>query len=128
MVDGMARYLSVLDFGPLSVDGWLTRLIATELKVEEDNLLDEAQRQLVLAGGRVGLSTLEFALLKYLVDRAGTVVGRASILHDVWGYDDAGGSNVMEAVVSSLRHKLGDRSGVIETVRGLGYRFMPAGW
>jgi two-component system alkaline phosphatase synthesis response regulator PhoP len=41
----------------------------------------------------------------------------------VWGYDYAGGSNVIEANVRSLRRKLGDRATSIETVRGLGYRF-----
>jgi hypothetical protein len=127
VMNGVTRHLAVIDFGPLSVDGWLTKLIATELRVEEDTLLDAGQRQLVLATGRVDLSALEFGVLQYLVERAGTVVDRASLLQEVWGYDDAGGSNVMEAVVSSLRRKLGDRAAVIETVRGLGYRFVPSG-
>ena len=38
-------------------------------------------------------------------------------------HEYAGGSNVIEANVRSLRRKLGDRAGSIETVRGLGYRF-----
>jgi DNA-binding response OmpR family regulator len=42
----------------------------------------------------------------------------------VWGYDDAGGSNVIESVILSLRRKLGDRANAIETVRGVGYRFI----
>ena len=51
---------------------------------------------------------------------------RATLLRDVWGYDYAGGSNVIEALVKSLRRKLGDRAPAIETVRGLGYRFVPS--
>ena len=51
---------------------------------------------------------------------------RASLLRDVWGYDYAGGSNVIEALVKSLRRKLGDRASAIETVRGVGYRFVPS--
>ena len=47
---------------------------------------------------------------------------RAALLRDVWGYDWTGGSNVVEVVVSSLRRKLGDDAGTIETVRGVGYR------
>jgi DNA-binding response OmpR family regulator len=44
----------------------------------------------------------------------------------VWGYDYAGGSNIIEALVASLRRKLGERAAVIETVRGVGYRFVAA--
>ena len=50
-------------------------------------------------------------------------VSRGDLLHDVWGYEEPGGSNVLEANVKSLRRKLGDRSSSIETIRGLGYRF-----
>ena len=121
--DGVAYYAHVLDFGPASVDGWLTRIIATELQVNEDSILDVAQHQLVLDDRRVALTKLEFEVFKYLFERPGDVVERASLLRDVWGYDYAGGSNVIEALVKSLRRKLGDRASAIETVRGVGYRF-----
>lgn len=116
----------VLDFGPASVDGWLTRIVATELQVEDDSILDVAQHQLVLGDRRVPLTKLEFDVFQYLYERPGSVVERAALLRDGWGYDYAGGSNVIEALVKSLRHKLGDRSAAIETVRGLGYRFVVA--
>ena len=122
--DGIAYHSAQLDFGPSSVDGWLSRLVASELLIEEDSLLDVAQRQLVLAGRRVDLTRLEFELLNYLCQRAGKVVDRSSLLRDVWGYEYAGGSNVIETVVRSLRKKLGGRATAIETVRGLGYRFV----
>lgn len=61
--------------------------------------------------------------MSYLNQRHGTVVERVDLLRDVWGYDIAGGSNVLEANVKSLRRTLGDRSTSIETIRGLGYRF-----
>lgn len=124
MIDGVAYHAAVLDFGPASVDGWLTRIIATELRIEEDSLLDVAQRQLVLRDRRVDLTRLEFEVFRCLYDRPGTVVDRASLLREVWGYDDDRGSNVVDAQVKSLRRKLGERAGVIETVRGLGYRFV----
>jgi hypothetical protein len=124
---GVAYYAHVLDFGPASVDGWLTRIVATELQVDEDSILDVAQHQLVLADRRVALTKLEFEVFKYLYERPGNVVERAALLRDVWGYDYAGGSNVIEALVKSLRRKLGDRAAAIETVRGLGYRFIASG-
>ena len=122
-IDGVAYHLSLLDFGPTSVDGWLTRIIATELRIEEDTVLDPAQRQLVLDGRRVDLTKLEFEVFAYLYERRGRVVERSSLLRDVWGYDYAGGGNAIEALITSLRRKLGDRAASIETVRGLGYRF-----
>jgi hypothetical protein len=127
MFGGVAYYAHVLDFGPASVDGWLTRIVATELQVDEDSILDVAQHQLVLADRRVALTKLEFEVFKYLYERPGSVVERASLLRDVWGYDYAGGSNVIEALVKSLRRKLADRAAAIETVRGVGYRFVSSG-
>jgi DNA-binding response OmpR family regulator len=62
-------------------------------------------------------------VISYLHERQGTVVGRSELLRDVWGYDYAGGSNVIEANVRSLRRKLGSHASSIETVRGIGYRF-----
>ena len=121
--DGVPYYAAQNDFGPSSIDGWLARLVGAELQIEDDSILDPAQRQLVLDGQRVDLTKLEFDVISYLQQRQGLVVERASLLRDVWGYEYAGGSNVIEANVRSLRRKLGDRAGCIETVRGLGYRF-----
>ena len=122
-LDGVPYYPMMLDFGPASVDGWLSRLVALELQIEDDSILDVGQRQLVLDGRRVDLTKLEFGVISYLHERQGTVVGRSELLRDVWGYDDAGGSNVIEANVRSLRRKLGCHATSIETVRGIGYRF-----
>jgi DNA-binding winged helix-turn-helix (wHTH) protein len=121
---GVTYYLTFLDFGPASVDGWLTRVIAAELQVEDDSILDVAQRQLVLDGHRVDLTKLEFEVLNYLYQRPGKVVERSALLRDVWGYDYAASSNVIPALVASMRRKLGDHASAIETVRGLGYRFV----
>lgn len=123
-LDDMPYYAAVLDFGPASIDGWLSALVAAELRIDEGSILDVAQHQLVIDGRRVDLTNLEFALFNYLYERTGQVVERASILRDVWGTDYAGGSNVIEVLVGSIRRKLGDRSAAIETVRGMGYRFV----
>jgi hypothetical protein len=122
-LDGVAYHPLMLDFGPSSVDGWLSKLVASELQIEEDSILDLAQHQLVVDGRRVDLTKLEFEVINYLHERKGMVVERSELLRDVWGYEYAGGSNVIEANVRSLRKKLGDRAAAIETVRGLGYRF-----
>jgi len=118
---GVAYHVLALDLGPASVDGWLGRLVADDLELD-DEVLDERQRRLVVDGTPVDLTPLEFDLLRYLLDREGTAVERRAILRDVWGTDWTGGSNVIETVVSALRRKLGRHAGMIETVRGVGYR------
>jgi DNA-binding response OmpR family regulator len=116
------RYTSaMLDFGSASVDGWLASLGAAELGVEQE-MLDAQAHELVLDGQRVKLTKLEFEVFQYLYERKGVVVSRASLVEDVWGWKHTG-SNVVEAVVRTLRKKLGDRSAAIETIRGTGYRF-----
>jgi hypothetical protein len=121
--DGVPYYAAQNDFGPSSIDGWLAKLVGAELQIEDDSILDPVQHQLVLDGRRVDLTKLEFEVLSYLHQRQGKVVERSDLLRDVWGYEDSGGSNVIEANVRSLRRKMGDRADSIETVRGLGYRF-----
>ena len=111
------------DFGPSSIDGWLTDIAAREILIDDDALLDSDRRQLILDGNRVDLTKLEFDVLQYLHEREGRVVGRAALLRDVWGYHWSGGSNVVEVVISALRRKLGNSAGSLKTVRGAGYRF-----
>ena len=122
-VDGITYHLAVLDFGPSSVDGWLSGLVAAELGVDDAELLATSERQLVLDGQRVDLSRLEFDVMQFLYQHEGRPVQRRSIMKAVWGHDFDTSSNVLEAVVKSLRKKMGDRAHMIETVRGVGYRF-----
>jgi len=114
-------FCALLDFGPGSVDGWLAGLGAAELGIEPE-MLDSQSHELVLDGYRVKLTKLEFEVFRYLYTRKGTAVTRASLVEDVWGWKHTG-SNVIEAVMRTLRKKLGDKSKSIETIRGLGYRF-----
>jgi hypothetical protein len=113
---------AMLDFGASSVDGWLARLVAEELGVEQDGLLDCNARELVLNGKRVGLSKLEFGVMEYLQQHAGEAVPRVALLENVWQQSYDGGSNVVDVVVRGLRKKLGEMSAVVETVHGVGYR------
>lgn len=114
-----------LDFGPGSVDGWLARLAAAELGVRPAELLDVDNRELVLDDRRVPLTPLEFGVLHHLVAHKGRAVSRAALIEEVWGHRYAGGSNVVDVVVRSLRKKLGREAAALETVRGVGYRISP---
>jgi uncharacterized protein (DUF934 family) len=123
---GGAEYTSVcLDFGPASVDGWLSNLVSVELGIGDDGELDEEARELVVHGERVPLTPLEFGLFRHLRDRGGRAVSRPELLREVWGTQFSGGSNVVDAVVRSLRRKLGSEGKVVETVRASGYRLRP---
>ncbi len=119
---GQTYHWSVNDFGPESVDGWLAGLIAAELGIHDNRLLDRDAREAIVDGARVPLTRLEYAVLSYLDERRGRPVTRASLLNDVWGYTYEGGSNVVDAVVRTLRKKLGSQAAAIETVTGVGYR------
>ena len=127
VLDGVEYTTVVLDFGPGSVDGWLAALVAAELGLSDEPELDEVARELTVNGTRVALTPLEFGLLRHLREREGDAVARHELLTDVWGTEFTGGSNVVDAVVRSLRHKLGPGAVVVETVRGSGYR-LRADW
>ena len=114
------------DFGPGSIDGWLSEVVGRELGADEPTVLDPAARRLVLDGRPVDLSRLELDVLRHLQRREGIAVTREELLREVWGHEwTATSSNVVEAVVSGLRKKMGDRAAALQTVRGVGYRLGP---
>jgi two-component system, OmpR family, response regulator len=85
-----------------------------------DLTLDPAQRRVDLAGDVVGLTAREFALLEYLMRRAGEVVSKTELLDHVWEASVETAPNAVEVYIGYLRRKIGrDR---LETVRGAGYR------
>jgi hypothetical protein len=121
-IDGVTYHTAMLDFGPLSVDGWLAGLVADELGMEARELLDVDSHELAIGDRRVKLTKMEFEVFLYLYQRENKPVTRAALIEQVWGAKYAG-SNVIEAVVRSLRKKLGDQAASIETIRSVGYRF-----
>lgn len=87
--------------------------------------LDEANREIVLDGQRRPTTRLEYAVMLTLLQASGRVLTRDQMLAEIWGTPFAG-SNKVDAVVGSLRKKLGPFAASIETVTGHGYRFR--GW
>jgi DNA-binding response OmpR family regulator len=85
--------------------------------------VDLAAHRAVLLGREVPLSARELSLLATLIRHAGEVLSRRQLLHLVWDVDFDPGSNVVEVYVAALRRKIGPD--FIETVRGMGYRFVP---
>ena len=79
------------------------------------------------AGGEVELTSLEYALLEFLMLEQGKVVSRARILQNVWGAHEDPLTNVVDVYIRRLRARIDDRDGarLITTVRGRGYRLAP---
>jgi hypothetical protein len=132
LLDKVMQHTFRLDMGVDSVDGWLGNLLARETgsAMEESAgysaFLDEQAHELVINGSRISLTPLEFGVFAYLVARPNRAVARYELVEAVWGYGkEASTSNVVEAVVRSLRQKLKGHRNALETVRGVGYRYRP---
>ena len=70
----------------------------------------------------VVLTATEFRLLKLLMERKGRVQSRENLLVNVWNYDTDIETRTVDTHVRRVREKLGPHAGMIETVRGVGYR------
>lgn len=71
----------------------------------------------------IELTHMEFRLLVTLMERRGRVQTRERLLSDVWGIDSSVDTRTIDTHVKRLREKLGKPGRLIETVRGLGYKF-----
>jgi two-component system OmpR family response regulator len=92
-----------------------------------DLVLDPAAHTVARGDASIDLTPREFALLEYLMRRAGEAVSKGEILHHVWDAHYEGDANVVEVYVGYLRRKIdvpfGEQS--VQTVRGAGYRLVP---
>ena len=87
-----------------------------------DLSLDRETREVSRAGRTVELTPREFELLEMFIGHPRQVFSREAILNRIWGYEYEGDANVIEAHVSALREKLGDRDRtLIRSIRGVGY-------
>lgn len=104
------------------------RRCSTEAAVEEvfeqgAICLDAARHRCLVDGAEAPLTAKEFNLLRELMSRPGRVVTRESLLERVWGSDVTVTSRTIDTHLKRLREKLGRSGNLIETVRGVGYRF-----
>ena len=83
--------------------------------------LDTAGRKVWVDGEPVELTTTEFDLLRVLAEHRGMVLSREQLLDKVWGADYFGEIRVVDVHLGHVRQKLG--VDLIDTVRGVGYRF-----
>ncbi|MFN8611269.1 MAG: response regulator transcription factor [Vulcanimicrobiota bacterium] len=88
--------------------------------------LDLVARQARLSGVLLDLTGREFSILELLATHANQVVTRAQIWEQAWETGSEPASNVVDVYVGYVRQKLGEGRGLIQTVRGLGYRLSVA--
>ncbi|MDT3767329.1 response regulator transcription factor [Gleimia hominis] len=94
--------------------------------IAQDVRVDVNAHRAFLGDEELQLTVKEFELLRVLVREAGNVVGRETLMREVWGSDPTGSTKTLDMHVSWLRRKLGDdamRPRYISTVRGMGFRF-----
>lgn len=86
-------------------------------------LLNSASREVQVEGKDVELTAIEFDLLMHLLMNEGKVMSREKILQNVWMDEVLVIDRVVDVHINSLRKKLASASSMIETVRGIGYKF-----
>ncbi len=104
------------------VDDRAPRVVVGDLELDPSTLGVER------GGRRIRLTAREFALLELLARHPGQVFAQDRLIEALWDADFAAESNIVEVYIHSLRRKVdnGRRDGLIETVRGSGYRLRPA--
>jgi len=97
----------------------------TAPKYEDTRLtVDFADMRVLCEGDDVKLTRKEFALLSHLIKNTGRVATRQQLLDNVWGYSYFGDTRTLDVHIRRLRQKMGECGGSIETVVGVGYRFI----
>jgi len=97
-------------------------IVLGRILVFGDLSLDRETREVTRGERTVALTPREFELLELFIGHPRQVFSREAILNRIWGYEYVGDANVIEAHISALREKLGDRDRtLIRAVRGVGY-------
>jgi DNA-binding response OmpR family regulator len=91
-----------------------------------DLKIDWGKHVVSLMGNPVELTSKEYELLRALIDARGRVLGRETLLNDVWGYDRSLDieTRTVDLHISQLRRKLRHVADRILTVKNAGYRFV----
>lgn len=118
---------------PFSVRELILRakvILKKQNKDQEEKLLEFGSismnldaHKVVANGTEILLTALEFKLLKHLLKRKGRVQSRDQLLGDVWNLSTEVTTRTVDTHIKRLREKLGKSGDLIQTIRGVGYRF-----
>jgi two-component system phosphate regulon response regulator PhoB len=96
----------------------------SERMVFGDLTIDIPRHLVSWKGAALELTATEFKLLTTLAERRGRVQSRDQLLRDVWGYESLIDTRTVDTHMRRLREKLGPAARHLDTVRGVGYRFV----
>lgn len=118
---------------PFSVKEVIARVRAVLRRAEKDTIkkyadsrlsVDFEDMRVICCNTDVKLTRKEFSLLQYLIENLGRVATRQQLLDNVWGYSYFGDGRTLDVHIRRLRKKLGECADSVETVVGVGYRFI----
>lgn len=118
---------------PFSVKEVIARVRAVLRRVDDESVqkykddrisIDFVDLRVFCDGEEVKLTRKEFSLLTHLAKNTGRVATRQNLLDNVWGYSYFGDTRTLDVHIRRLRQKLGECGECIETVVGVGYRFV----
>lgn len=121
---------------PVSPQKLIVRIKANLKKLEKSNVqykpnqivigpvvIDREKYSIFIDKEEISLTRKEFDLIYYLANQQGKVINREVLLKEVWGEDIYVVERTVDVHVRKIREKLGDYANIIETVKGVGYRF-----
>ena len=101
----------------------------SELISTGELFLDTANREMWRQGdGEVHLTRTECCLLGVLMAHPGEIISHKTLMHEVWNTTYVGDVRILYVHIHALRRKMEGIGGVIDTVRGVGYRFRTWRW
>lgn len=86
-------------------------------------VIDFNSRIVTIDGRRVDITPKEYDLLSYMIQNKGVALTREKLITQIWGADFDGDDRTLDTHIKLLRKSLGNYSGCITTLRGVGYRF-----
>ena len=106
----------------------IRRTYSTEVFLKDENtfdglVVDNLSHRVTVDNIEINLSPKEFELLNYFILNKRIVLSREKILDALWGIDYFGDLRTVDTVIKRLREKLGEKSYLIATIRGTGYKF-----
>ena len=118
---------------PFSVKEVIARVRAVLRRAEKESApkyedprmsIDFEDMRVTCDGESIRLTRKEFALLEYLIKNSGRVATRQQLLDNVWGYSYFGDTRTLDVHIRRLRQKMNECGTCVETVVGVGYRFV----
>ena len=108
------------------VEALLRRTIKEDEQIAEIDgiIINDEARTVTVDDKNIEMSFREYELLKYLIQNKNVALSRDKILNSVWNYEYYGDSRTIDSHIKKIRHKLGKKGKHIQTIRGIGYKFV----